>query len=281
MARLTLLFSVIVLLSCSEKSAKLTFVEKEGRVLLMEGEKPLWKYQLDTLSSNGSYTRNNYLHPVYSFDGSIITEDFPEDHVHHRGIFWTWHQVYKGEERLADPWLCENIKWDIQDIDYRIEKDTALLTLGLVWIAGGVRVISEKVSVRYYDNKVQRNFEFVIQLLALMDSIYIGGSEDVKGYGGFSVRLKNDHGLNFTSQTGREIEPQNTPVNGIGNEVTINGFNGDDQLIIKADTTLENFQGWILRAKGSMQNVAWPGRDRLQIPANRPLSLKYSLILKD
>ena len=29
----------------------------------------------------------------------------PADHRHQRGLFWAWHQVWIGEERIGDPWL--------------------------------------------------------------------------------------------------------------------------------------------------------------------------------
>ncbi|HLU92887.1 MAG TPA: DUF6807 family protein, partial [Membranihabitans sp.] len=37
-------------------------------------------------------------------------------------------------------------------------------------------------------------------------------------------------------------------------------------------------QPWILRAKKSMQNAAYPGRDVVTIVPGQPLVLKYSLI---
>jgi hypothetical protein len=36
---------------------------------------------------------------------------------------------------------------------------------------------------------------------------------------------------------------------------------------------------WILRQKGSMQNVVFPGSDRIDVPMDKPLVLKYRLII--
>ncbi|MFW6125426.1 MAG: DUF6807 family protein, partial [Pirellulales bacterium] len=30
-----------------------------------------------------------YIHPVRGLHGEVLTDDFPEDHYHHHGIFWT------------------------------------------------------------------------------------------------------------------------------------------------------------------------------------------------
>jgi hypothetical protein len=38
-----------------------------------------------------------YLHPVWTPGGTIVTDDFPADHYHHRGIFWAWPRVKVGE----------------------------------------------------------------------------------------------------------------------------------------------------------------------------------------
>jgi len=38
-------------------------------------------------------------------------------------------------------------------------------------------------------------------------------------------------------------------------------------------------QRWILRQKNSMQNIVYPGRERVEIPINKPLVLKYKMIV--
>ncbi len=36
------------------------------------------------------YIRSGYIHPVFSPGGKLITEDFPSDHHHHKGIWFPW-----------------------------------------------------------------------------------------------------------------------------------------------------------------------------------------------
>jgi len=44
--------------------------------------------------------RSDYLHPLCSPDGICLTRDFPNDHPHHRGVYWAWPEVYyKGQKR--------------------------------------------------------------------------------------------------------------------------------------------------------------------------------------
>jgi len=82
--------------------------DKEG-VLLLEDNMPRYFYQEKTKSLDGKYARANYVHPLYNSVGEIITEDFPEDHLHHHGIFWSWHQLYADGKYIGDPWLSEDI----------------------------------------------------------------------------------------------------------------------------------------------------------------------------
>jgi len=66
----------------------------------------------------GKYSRSNYLHPVFGLDGEILTEDFPTDHLHHRGIFWTWHQLWHDSLRLSDSWMCENFSQEVSKVSF-------------------------------------------------------------------------------------------------------------------------------------------------------------------
>ena len=45
-----------------------------------------------------------YVHPLYAPNGVMLTDDFPVDHYHHRGVFWVWPIVNVDGER-RDLWL--------------------------------------------------------------------------------------------------------------------------------------------------------------------------------
>ena len=46
-----------------------------------------------------------YLHPVYGLSGEMLTDDFPDDHYHHHGIFWGWmHIRFDGMDCEYDNW---------------------------------------------------------------------------------------------------------------------------------------------------------------------------------
>src|SRR5690554_4279744 len=87
----------------------LTFEKNEEGILLLENNEPRFFYQTATKSLDGKYPRANYIHPLYGLNGEVLTEDFPEDHLHHHGIFWAWHQLFAEGERVGDPWISEGI----------------------------------------------------------------------------------------------------------------------------------------------------------------------------
>ena len=53
--------------------------------------------------------RSSYVHPLYGLDGEVITDDFPKDHYHHRGLFWAWPHVRVGTEE-TDLWMLKGIR---------------------------------------------------------------------------------------------------------------------------------------------------------------------------
>ena len=89
----TLLFTLLLTYACSQP-VRLD-IQPEG-VLFTENSDTILFHQTAEKSLNSEYTRSNYIHPLYALDGEVLTEDFPEDHPHHRGIFWAWHQLYVG-----------------------------------------------------------------------------------------------------------------------------------------------------------------------------------------
>jgi len=49
------------------------------------------------------YTRSGYIHPLFSPSGMLITEDFPADHFHHKGIWMPWTET-RFEGHPVDFW---------------------------------------------------------------------------------------------------------------------------------------------------------------------------------
>ena len=58
------------------------------------------------------------------------------------------------------------------------------------------------------------------------------------------------------------------------------GKSGKSGLAVLTHPSTTGFpQPWILRARGSMQNAVYPGRDPVVIPRERPVILRYRIVL--
>ncbi|MBV6654586.1 MAG: PmoA family protein [Mameliella sp.] len=267
------------------------FRKELGALTLYYDEEPCFTYQTSTLAYNDTYPRSNYLHPVHGLSGEVLTEDFPEDHLHHRGIFWTWHQLYADDVRVGDPWLCEGIQWIVEVNRTEARSKRATIWATVYWLAGadapeGVpdTLVKEEIQITTYKKgRDVRLIDFDIKLMATAPGIRIGGSEDKKGYGGFSVRLNTTNPLTFTNQNG-EVTPQTTAVEAGGWVRATGKFNAllNEQtsvVMMCAPQQLPQFQGWILRKKNSMQNSAFPGAIAIELNQNEPLQFQNRILL--
>ncbi|MDT0689259.1 DUF6807 family protein [Salegentibacter sp. F188] len=284
--KLLLLLATAILVPELLNSQELEFRESEEGILLMENEYPRFFYQTATKSKDGEYPRANYIHPLYGPNGEVLTEDFPEDHLHHRGIFWSWHQLYVEGKRIADPWLTENIHWEVQNISTSINENTAEIKAEVFWIPTSTEnaVIKENVSITYesLEDGIY-TLTFDLKFTALVDGVAIGGSEDEKGYGGFSPRFALPENVSFHSTSGK-IQPQNLPVQA-GPWMELKGSFDPSEIgqlgivIMGEPENLPSYQGWILRSSKSMQNMAFPGKEAIEIKKGKSLNFRNQILV--
>jgi len=260
----------------------------------IEGIDSILNYQIAEKSLNGTYKRANYIHPLYTLDGNVLTEDFPEDHLHHRGVFWAWHQLYIGDKRIGDGWEIENFSWEVTSVKEIEQSDNAtaiqadVLWKSNQWLdANGKEkpVVKETTTLRVYPKETNyRLIDIEISIIALEDNMRIGGSEDEKGYGGFSPRIKLPNAITFTSSEGN-VTPNNLPVKA-NDWMDISGsLAKDGQLagisILCHPNNPEPSNRWILRSQRSMQNAVYPylGAKAVPLSKTNPTTLRYRLII--
>lgn len=283
--------TLILVLFSSLLNAQVTMKKDDGGILFIEDGKKILFYQSEPKSIDGKYERSNYIHPLWGIDGAVLTEDFPADHLHHRGIFWAWHQVRINGKRIGDPWELKNFEQNVSEIEFFMKSNgsgvlkTEVKWMSDQWIKLGKKVpyLQENAIITIHpENRNYRRIDFEISLLALEENLEIGGSEDEKGYSGFSVRLMLPEDVAFTGQEG-EVEPQTTAVESDG-FINISGSmdqgGGNSGVVIVDHPENPGYpQPWILRAKNSMQNAAFPGNKTISVSTTEPLVLKYSLIV--
>ncbi|MHC4754357.1 MAG: DUF6807 family protein [Planctomycetota bacterium] len=127
-----------------------------------------------------------------------------------------------------------------------------------------------------------RKIDFEIGLLALEKDIKIGGAENKKAYSGFSVRVKLPEDVKFSGPKGA-VEPIRIPVDA-GKWINMTGSFVESQapsgIVMLCHKSTPGYpQKWILRKKGSMQNPVFPGQFPILLPTDKPMILRYRLIL--
>ncbi len=272
-------------------NAQISMKKTDDGILITDAGDKVFFYQMEPKNKNGKYTRNNYIHPLWGVDGAVLTEDFPDDHLHHRGIFWAWHQVWIDGKRVGDPWEIKNFEQNVSEVEFIRKKDgTGVLNTEVNWLSDQwkkhgrkIPYLRENTSITIHPKTGNyRQLDFEIRLLALEKNLSIGGSEDEKGYSGFSVRMVLPDDVKFTGPNG-DITPEVTSVksDGFVNISGSMGKNGGKAGIVIADNPVNPGypQPWILRAKNSMQNPAYPGNKTIPVSPAQPLVLKYSLIV--
>ena len=272
-------------------NAQVTLQKKEGGLLFLENGKKILFYQSDPKNYEGEYERCNYIHPLWGIDGAVLTEDFPIDHPHQRGVFWAWHQVKINGKHIGDPWLLENFEQEVSEVEFFLNPygagvlKTTVEWMSDQWIKRGQKSPYLKENAKITIHPEERNYrriDFEISLVALEENLKIGGSQDEKGYSGFSVRLKLPDDVEFAGPEG-EVEPQTTSVESEG-YINISGSMGAGGkkagvVIVDHPDNPGYPQPWILRSQNSMQNAAFPGRQAVSVSTSDPLVLKYSLII--
>ena len=260
--------------------------------LITEGDQKVLFYQRAPKSLDGKYSRSKSIHPLFDLDGKVLTEDFPQDHFHHRGVFWAWHQLLIGEKKVGDAWGCKNFSTDVVAFETSAPASgTIRLTATVLWksplwldAAGKEKpFVRETTTIVVHSATAStRAIDFHIHLVPLEAGFRIGGSDDDKGYGGFSQRIRFPRNLQFTGQNG-VVKPKNSAEDA-GPWIDFSGKFGDNDditgLAILSHPSLSEFPPkWILRNKGSMQNAAYPGRVPVLIPKDNPLDLRYRLVI--
>ena len=166
-------------------------------IALFEGDEPVYRYVYDLITNENvpekevrRRTRGCYMHPLFGVNGEELTDDFPRDHYHHHGLFWSWPHVQIGNEH-HDFWNETTdleqrfVKWLVKEAG----DHGAVLAVENGWFIGDRQVMTERVWFRSY-RKHDGSRSLDVQLFFVPhEKITLRGAEG-KSYGGLCLRLK-------------------------------------------------------------------------------------------
>lgn len=232
--------------------------------------------------------RLHYLHPVYTLSGDVLTEDAPADHLHQRGIFWAWRRVLVDGVPVADGWVGRQLELRLgaptvtRHTDGSVEIHTTAR-----WIvpveAAPTAVIEESSSIRTFPvTGAARRIDLDVRLTALRPGVALAGTDDDKGYGGLSFRLRDAPALTLLSG-GRELQ---ATVARMATGPTVDFAWRDGSPLQRVGVAIacrvddRPWTEWVLRQEPSMQNCAFPGRSPVAVPTGGALHLSARLTLR-
>ena len=254
----------------------------EGVIRIFDGDKPVLAYRYADQLAKGvpaDRTRSSYIHPIHGLNGEVLTDDFPKDHTHHRGLSWMWPRMKVGEKPV-ELWHIKGIrdyfdKW----IERSIDEQGAVLTVANLWkLDDGRKVADERVRLRVHPaTKLGRAIDVEIEITALGEPVVVQGQVD-KGYGGLNLRFAPRKDTMLTTDSGpHPKDSDKKPFKWVDLSARFAGRSRMSGIAVLAHPDHPGFPPpWTLRHYGDL-NAAWPGLQPFTLERGKPLRLKYRL----
>lgn len=266
-------------------SAQMRFIEDagQGTLTLRDGEFDVLTYRFRDQLRKGldpKHTRSGYIHPLFSLDGQVLTDDSPKDHLHHHGVFWTWPIVKtRGQDtqtwHSVTPSLRQHfVRW----LKREVENGIATLSAENVWKLNGREIVA-KETITLHIHKADRTgraIDLELKIQAVGGPLELQGAPDQdKGYGGLCLRgtqmftgatLTTDQGLLKTDSTNMVFRWADLSTKKLGVAIFVSpdhpGF----------PTT------WLIRnSYAGILNASWPGLKPAILLPGKPATLSYRL----
>lgn len=261
----------------------------DGRLELRENGNPVLVYNHGPQLKPGAPENRRrccYVFPVYTPAGVSVLDDFPTDHYHHRGLFWSWPVVETGGKRY-DIWMDFSAK-------HRWMKEGGLIA-GLEsvrletrnhWEAEGKDIVRENVRLTVFRARGgARELDVDLTWEALGAPVTLAGSvEPGKSYGGLSARFAPREGtiVRADGEVLKKDEDLN-PRRWAELEAVYGGKRA--VLRITPDEKNPGFpHQWCLRNYGFI-GASFPGRsatvDHYTLEPGKPLNLRFRVRVAD
>lgn len=253
----------------------------EGALGIWEADRPVFTYNHGVRSRTGvadDRKRSSYVHPLFGPDGEVLTDDFPKDHYHHRGLFWAWPHIRIGKAEY-DLWMLRGVRQQfVRWTEKTAERDRAILGVENGWYVGDRRVMKEEVRFRCGPaDKRGRTIDVELRLSAIEDPLTLCGAEG-KGYGGLSLRFAPRKDTIVITPDGRQRKDLDLARLGWTDlSATFERRDEASGVAIFVDRDHPDFPpSWITREYGFL-GVGWPGAEPVTLRPGRTVTLRYRL----
>ena len=265
-------------------SAQFEFKDIDSKtVALTERGKAVFHYNHGMILAAGvaeDRARCCYLHPVYTPGGVLVSDDFPQDHLHQRGINWSW-PVITVDGKSYDLWNIKGIharheQWLKREVS---SNGNATLAMREGWYVGERRLVQANVEVVVYPaSSGRRDMDFEVTLTGSPGVTLAGTADGQKGYGGFQFRLAPRTATVINTSTLPDA-PDSDMQPSAWAEAAGDFAAGRAAVRLTIDPSNAGFpNGWILRHYGLL-GVNYPGLSAIALQA--PVTMKYRVTVSD
>ena len=266
-------------------SAQLAFVEDAatGTLIVREGQTDVLTYRYGDqlkLGIDPKYTQSCYIHPLFSLDGQALTDDSPDDHLHHHGLFWTW-PVVRTRGLSTSTWepkvprLRQHfVRWLKREVEGR----GALLSIENSWLLDDKEIVAKEVVTLHLHpaDNLGRAIDLELKIEALGGDLELQGTLDQnKGYGGLCFRgAPILTGATMTTDQGAlKDDAVHTPflwADLSTRELGIAIFVSPDHPGFPTRWMIRNSYAGVI-------NVSWPGLTSVVLKPGEPAILRYRI----
>ncbi|RMF98839.1 MAG: hypothetical protein D6741_09120 [Planctomycetota bacterium] len=231
-----------------------------------------------------SYLRGDYIHPLFGPNGRVLTDDYPADHPHHRGIWWTW-PVVRWNDRVGDIWAVVDV-WAFPVAVERVVSGPvfAELTVTNVWKFGAEKtpIVRETVRIRAFRRSPQGEglLEVEVRLLALCDNVSIAGRPKASyggqgGYSGFALRAAPADGQKITPF----VDPPEKELrcSWLDYVANFDGKGPAGMTLVEHPSNPGYPNPWYEYPNLNCVMPSWPEEREVAVPRDKPIVLRYRM----
>jgi Methane oxygenase PmoA len=273
---------------CGSASATFTLRHEGPALVVRDGAHAVLHYNYGLKLAAGvaeDRRRASYIHPLFGPDGEVLTDDFPKDHYHHRGLYWAWPDVWLGDQRV-DQWHLKGVwtqfdEWLAQDV----RPCSAVIGIRNGWYDATRRRVADEVAwlrIGPFDG-VGRTLDIDLTFTATAVPITIRGQleDKEKGYGGLQYRPAPGKDNLIATDTVPEITRKDTdkvPSKWADYSAMFGDRTTRSGVAIFPSSDHPGFPpGWTTRYYGFL-GVAWPALEKVTVsPGGPPLHLRYRI----
>jgi hypothetical protein len=259
----------------------------ETSIKLSQGKQPVLTYNYGTITDpkvpqdDPRRSRACYIHPLFGLKGEVLTEDFPKDHYHHHGVFWTWpHVGIDGKQ--YDLWAdAGGIKQRLVSwLGRYVGPAAAVLGVENGWFVDGRKVMVERVWMRPFTAvDGARAVDLDLVFIPVDRPVTLWGAGG-KSYGGLTVRFRmlprKDVAITVPSGPAAE-DLYETPLAWVDYTATYPDSAGKLGAAIMVPPDHPDYPPtWLTRYYGP-QCIGWPGVKPKTFEPGVPIRLSYRI----